>query len=100
MLQKITELWPNLLTGKSVNDSDQDDSSLDEPQPLPQNEDPIEETFKGLKWTRVIDLRDYKDASGQTFKMIDDIKQCHEDMLAVKLEGLPRLITHFDPITW
>ena len=40
---------------------------------LPENLHAIEETFKGLRWTRVIALRDYKDASTNTYAMIEDI---------------------------
>ena len=64
MLQKITELWPSLLQGKPVSDSEDENEHAEITQPLPGIEDPIEETFKGLKWTRVIDLRDYKESSG------------------------------------
>ena len=64
MLQKITELWPSLLQGKPVSDSEDENEHAEITQPLPEIEDPIEETFKGLKWTRVIDLRDFRDASG------------------------------------
>ena len=40
---------------------------------LPENLQAIEETFKGLRWTRVIALQDYKDASATSYSMIDDI---------------------------
>ena len=60
----------------------------------------IEDTFKGLRWTRVIALRDYKDASATIYPMIDDIKEGHDQMSAIKLEGLPKLITYFDPVKW
>ena len=67
---------------------------------LPENLQAIEETFKGLRWTRVIALRDYKDASTNTYAMIEDIQEGHEQMAAIKLEGLPKLIAHFDPVKW
>ena len=60
----------------------------------------IEETFKGLRWTRVIALRDYEEGSKHIFSMVEDILAGHEKMEAIKPEGLPPLITHFDPIRW
>lgn len=100
MLQKITELWPDLLAGNQEGISGSEDAVSEVPGPLIENEEPIEEIFKGLKWTRVIDLRDYQEASINTFKMVDDIKECLDQMHAVKMEGLPQLVTYFDPIHW
>ena len=89
MLQKITDLWPSLLRG-NINAAEEEGDSSEEVQELPlDDEDPIEETFKGLRWTRVIDLRDYKEASMTTYKMVDDILDCREEMKEIELDGLP-----------
>ena len=32
--------------------------------------------------------------------MVDDIFEGHKQMNAIKLEGLPQLITYFDPVHW
>ena len=34
------------------------------------------------------------------YQMVDDIKYVQQKMAAIKLEGLPQLCTHFDPIKW
>ena len=34
------------------------------------------------------------------YKMADDILEGQQKMAAIKLEGLPQLCTHFDPIKW
>ena len=60
----------------------------------------IEVAFKNLRWTRVISLRDYKEQAMHIYKMVDDILYGQQTMAAIKLEGLPQLCTHFDPIRW
>ena len=81
MLQKITDLWPSLLH-QYQGESDTDEA----PDILPQGSESIEETFKGLKWTRVIALREYEEASKHVYNMVDDILQGHEKMEAIKPE--------------
>ena len=49
----------------------------------------VEVTFKGLKWTRVIALRDYQEASAHTFNMVEDINEGLKKMVLIELEGLP-----------
>ena len=34
------------------------------------------------------------------YKMVDDIMYGKQQMAAIKLEGLPQLCAHFDPIKW
>ena len=46
----------------------------------------------------MIALREYKDASQHTYDMIDDILEGHQQMNAIKLERLPRLVAYFDLI--
>ena len=60
----------------------------------------IEEAFKNLRWTRVIALKEFEEASTHVFKMADDIIYGQQQMARVKLDGLPQLCTHFDPIKW
>ena len=60
----------------------------------------IETAFKNLRWTRVIALRDYKEQSVHIFKMVDDILYGQQQLADIKLDGLPQLCAHFDPIKW
>jgi hypothetical protein len=60
----------------------------------------IEEAFKNLRWTRVIALKEFEEAATHVFKMADDIIYGQQQMAGVKLDGLPQLCTHFDPIKW
>ena len=80
MLQRITDLWPSLLQGDPNAIADEVEGSEGEPGPIADDEVPIEEAFKGLRWTRVIDLRDYKETSMTTYKMVDDILECKEEI--------------------
>ena len=48
----------------------------------------------------MIALREYEEASQHTYDMVDDIFEGHKQMNAIKLEGLPPLITYFDPVHW
>ena len=48
----------------------------------------------------MIALRGYEEASQHTYDMIDDVMEGHKQMNAIKLEGLPQLVTYFDPIKW
>ena len=42
-----------------------------------------------MRWTRVIALREYEEASRNTYDMVDDMIEGHKQMNAMKLEGLP-----------
>ena len=53
----------------SAQDEDVDDDEEDDDE---EYED-INETFKNLKWTRVISLLDYKDMATHVYMMADDI---------------------------
>ena len=61
MLQKITDLWPNLLRQYQGLDTeeDADDNNVDDV--VPAFDEDIELNFKNLRWTRVIALREYKE---------------------------------------
>ena len=48
----------------------------------------------------MIALREYEEASRHTYDMVDDILEGHQQMNAIKLERLPRLVAYFDPIHW
>ena len=61
------------------------------PDALPDGKESIEETFKGLRWTKVIALREYEEASKHVFNMVEDILEGHEKMAAIKPDGLPPL---------
>ena len=89
MLQRITDLWPNLLRQYQRRPGMADDASDEAAEALPDNDEAIEETFKGLRWTRVIALREYEQASQHTYDMVDDILDGHQQMNAIKLDRLP-----------
>ena len=73
MLQKITDLWPTLLRQYQGLESEEDVDVPEVVEAEPVDDEDIELNFKGLRWTRVIDLRDYKEQSGHVFSMADDI---------------------------
>ena len=61
MLQKITDLWPNLLRqyqGLEI-EEDGDDNNADDIVPI--IDEDIELSFKNMRWTWVITLREYKE---------------------------------------
>ena len=88
-------MWPSLLRQY------REEPDLEEaPDALQDGSKSIEETFKNLRWTRVIALREYEEASKHVYSMVDDILDAHEKMAAIKPEGLPPLISHFDPMKW
>ena len=61
MLQKITDLWPNLLRqyqGLEI-EEDADDNNDDDIVPI--IDEDIELSFKNMRWTWVITLREYKE---------------------------------------
>ena len=66
-----------------------DDSGDEAVGALPDSYEAIEERFKGLRWTRVIALREYEEASQHTYDMVDDITEGHKHMNTIKLGGLP-----------
>ena len=100
MLQKITDLWPTLLRHAEGLLPDDDEPADQEPGELSEGYEDIEETFKNLRWTRVIPLRDFEEMSTHVYSMSDDIKYGQQKMAAIKLDGLPQLQAHFDPIKW
>ena len=100
MLQKITDKWPDLLVQGEYIQRALDEMSEPEQEVLQDEGENIELDFKNLRWTRVIDLRDYKEQSMHIYKMVDDIMYGKQQMAAIKLEGLPQLCAHFDPIKW
>ena len=100
MLQKITDKWPDLLVQGEYIQRALDEMSEPEQEVLQEEGENIELDFKNLRWTRVIDLRDYKEQSMHIYKMVDDIMYGKQQMAAIKLEGLPQLCAHFDPIKW
>ena len=73
MFQKITDMWPDLLRQFQGQESDEEDPDNEVPETEPEQNHEIEESFKNLRWTRVIALSDYKEASAQVFSMSDDI---------------------------
>lgn len=61
MLQKITDLWPNLLRQYQGLDIEEDADDNNDDNIVPIIEEDIELSFKNLRWTWVIALREYKD---------------------------------------
>ena len=61
MLQKITDLWPNLLRQYQGLDIEEDADDNNDDNIVPIIEEDIELSFKNLRWTWVISLREYKD---------------------------------------
>ena len=61
MLQKITDKWPDLLVRGEYIQRALDEMSEPEQEVLQEEGENIELDFKNLRWTRVIDLRDYKE---------------------------------------
>jgi len=102
MLQKITDAWPTLLRQNQGLMPDDDDPVDQRPEELPDGDvdEDIEAAFKNLRWTRVISLSDYEEMATHVYQMADDIIYGRQKMAAIKLEGLPPLCAHFDPITW
>ena len=100
MLRKITDFWPNLLLQGRGLLPDGDDLVDEGPEELPEGKEDIEEAFKNLRWTRVIDLQDYEEQANHVHSMADDILYGKQQMAAIKLDGLPQLCAHFDPIKW
>ena len=67
MLQKITDLWPTLLRRYEVPQPEEDGEGNNIEQAEPVDDEDIELNFKGLRWTRVIDLQDYKEQSTHVY---------------------------------
>lgn len=82
-LQKITDFWPTLLRQAQGQESEEDAevSLADDAEPV-ENED-IELAFKNLRWTRVIDLREYEEQSMHVYQLIDDILYGQQKMAAI-----------------
>ena len=86
MLQKITDLWPTLLQHAEALLPDDDEPADQEPGELSEGYEDIEETFKNLRWTRVIPLRDFEEMSTHVYSMSDDIKI---EIIVSRAKGVP-----------
>ena len=80
MLQRITDLWPNLLGAVRVHDEgeeegeeNQGNSSSSEEDLLKIDEQQLLEFYNHLYWTRLISLEDYREGEDRKYPLGPDI---------------------------
>ena len=89
MLQKITDLWPQLFGENKVEDTESDEEQEDAEQEQEDEDIPVEETYKNLKWSRVIALQDYDDNMLSSYNMKTDIMDALQQMKDIDVNSLP-----------
>ena len=65
-----------------------------------QQEEATRESFKNLKWTRVIALSQYESHSTNAYDMAPDIIAEHQAMADIAADDLPTIPAYFDPMAF
>ena len=80
MLQRITDLWPNLLgavrehdEGDEEGEGNQEDGSSSEEDLLKIDEQQLQEYYNHLYWTRLIPVEDYQEGEDRKKPLGPDI---------------------------
>ena len=80
MIQSIKDFWPQLFGDHQSQDTESQGDEEKEEKVPEDNDKSIEETFKNMKWSRVIAVIDYDDNLQSSFDMKTDIMDSLQQM--------------------
>ena len=71
--KKITDVFANFMRGRQEGDEEEHEALLKSQEEQQLEEEAIQTSFKGLKWTRVISLQEWETHSTQAWDIGADI---------------------------
>ena len=100
MQRKITDVFKNFLMPRQEGDEEEYEALLQSQLEATQKQSEVRESYKNLKWTRVLSLEGWENNSTGVYDLGPDIIAELESMEDIQSQELPKLEPVFDPITF